>query len=91
MNKVTVLVPDTSSAYGDLATITPGAHPIVIAPMTLTPPVIKPKTEKELRAIYNDLLFKIRHNQDTLFKHDFLSEFKDILESIKMGSKVEIS
>ena len=47
--------------------------------------------EKELRAIYNDLLFKIRHNQDTLFKHDFLSEFKDILESIKMGSKVEIS
>ena len=35
-----------------LATITPGAHPIVIAPMTLTPPVIKPKTEKELRASF---------------------------------------
>ena len=27
--------------------------------------------EKELKAIYNDLLFKVRHNQDTLFKHDF--------------------
>jgi hypothetical protein len=46
--------------------------------------------EKELKAIYNDLLFKVRHNQDTLFKHDFLIEFKNILESIKVESKLVI-
>ena len=45
--------------------------------------------EKELKAIYNDLLFKVRHNQDTLFKHDFLREFKNILEFIKVESKFE--
>ena len=45
--------------------------------------------EKELKAIYNDLLFKVRHNQDTLFKHDFLIEFKNILESIKVESKFD--
>lgn len=45
--------------------------------------------ENELRAIYNDLLFKVRHNQDILFKHDFLLEFKYILESIKGVSKLE--
>ena len=45
--------------------------------------------EKELKAIYNDLLFKVRHNQDTLFKHDFLREFKNILESIKVESKFD--
>ena len=46
--------------------------------------------EKELRSIYNDLLFKVKHNQDILFKHDFLEEFKNILESIKVESKVEV-
>ena len=45
--------------------------------------------EKELRSIYNDLLFKVKHNQDILFKHDFLIEFKNILESIKVESKFD--
>ena len=47
--------------------------------------------DNELSAIYNDMLPKIKHNQEKLFEHEFISEFKGILEKLIGESNIEIS
>jgi len=38
--------------------------------------------ESELKSIYNDLLPKVRHNQNKLFEYSILGDWKDILGRI---------
>ena len=45
----------------------------------------------ELQSIYNDLLPKVKYNQEKLFEHEFIEEFKGILEKIIKESGVEVS
>tara|TARA_A100001515_G_scaffold104016_1_gene84655 strand:+ start:3963 stop:5288 length:1326 start_codon:yes stop_codon:yes gene_type:complete len=47
--------------------------------------------ENELSAIYNDILPKIKYNQEKLFEHEFIGEFKNILEKLIQESGVEVS
>tara|TARA_A100001515_G_scaffold129755_1_gene116595 strand:+ start:3723 stop:5048 length:1326 start_codon:yes stop_codon:yes gene_type:complete len=47
--------------------------------------------ENELSAIYNDILPKIKYNQEKLFEHEFIGEFKNILEKLIEESDIEIS
>ena len=47
--------------------------------------------QTELQSIYNDLLPKVKYNQEKLFEHEFIEEFKGILEKLIEESGVEVS
>ncbi len=47
--------------------------------------------QTELQSIYNDLLPKVKYNQEKLFEHEFIEEFKGILEKLIEESCVEVS
>tara|TARA_Y100001937_G_C7134026_1_gene339018 strand:+ start:240 stop:1562 length:1323 start_codon:yes stop_codon:yes gene_type:complete len=47
--------------------------------------------QTELQSIYNDLLPKVKYNQEKLFEHEFIEEFKGILKKLIEESGVEVS